>query len=142
MNCLKGLPTMDLIWGKTFKWKAFRPPSSEQPDNEGWYRSSINWEENESDERPLNHLLHQPNQGGDIQFKAGVVRVPRNSIDRIIEQHEIEDKLMYEEEPLEGNEFHGNLMFHQKLISSREDKAQICTALARAVVRHIPQPGE
>jgi hypothetical protein len=140
-NCLKGLPTEDLIWGKTFRWKAFKPPDSSNPIN-GWYKSSINWETDEVGDRPLRHLLDQTKLNGELQFKAGVVRVPCAAIDRIIVQHGIEDQFKYEEDPEKENEFHGNLMFHCTLYSKKEDRAQICTALARAVVSHIPQEGE
>lgn len=142
MNCLKGLPTCHLIWGETLRWEAFKPPSREQPDAEGWRRSSINWEENENDRRPLNILLEQTKQNGERQFNAGVARIPRDSIDRIIDQHQIADEFRYEHDPIDGNEFHGNIMFHQDLYRRKADRTQICVALARAVVRRIPQNGE
>lgn len=142
MNCLKGLPTNSLIWGEAIRWVAFIPPSTEQPDAEGWFRSSVNWEEIESDGRPLNILLNQTKSNGEKQFRAGVARIPRDSIDRIIVQHQIEHEFRYEHEPIEGNDFHGNIKFHQTLNRRKADRAQICTALARAVVKRIPQNGE
>jgi len=135
-NCLKGLPSKDFLLGKGIKYKAFKPPNNAVPNN-GWVESSVNWEEDETKQESVNILLTKRKDNGDLQFRAGVARVPLKEIDRIIEQYEIENQFKYNEDPIEGNKYHGNLQFHTTLLSIKEDYTQVCAALARAVVCRI-----
>ena len=123
-NILKGITNSDLIEGNSVNWTAFTPPSNSLVN--GWKESSINWED---DSGAINNLLQQKNKNGDPKFKAGIVRISRNEIDKIIEHFKIFEKFSYNRDRLDNNKYHGNLLFAENMKS--ELKATICGSLSR-----------
>lgn len=140
-NILKGIPKHEWLIGKTVRWIAFKPPSNSKPKN-GWYESSINWE---IDEGAIAELFSRKNKEGSQKYEPGIARVPREEIERIINQHELDGKFGYNYKKKRGNDYHGNLLFHDCIINAKGiekgDKAQICSALSRAVTEVIKDEG-
>lgn len=74
---------------------------------DGWIEQSINWEDDDS---VLGLTLNQRKEDGEIQFKAGAVRIPRDEIDRLSRQPTVNGIISYERKPLDNNPYHGNLL--------------------------------
>lgn len=134
-SCLKGIPSKDLLKGKTVRWTAFKPPSSSVAKN-GWYESSINWE---FTDLALKQLLDCCDEDGTKKYPAGVARVPKVELDNIIDRYEVQDTFRYELAPVDGNLFHGNLLFHSNLINAKGaekgDQALILSAISNSVTK-------
>jgi hypothetical protein len=77
-----------------------------------WFAESINWEDNSC---AIIELMSRLNKKGQIQFKAGIVRGPKECLEIIQNQEKnIRAILSYEREELSDNPFHGNLLLHKK----------------------------
>ncbi len=120
-NLLKGIPRKDFVFGNSVHFAAFSP-SGEVVN--GWKESSINWED---DDGAVECLLMKE-KGGELHFRGGVVRVSRDKVDGIIEHFKVDKEFSYERKPIEGNEYHGNLLFAENIKS--ELKRTICGALS------------
>jgi hypothetical protein len=134
-NCLKGIPNQTFIFGRKVNYTLFLP-SGDSPSDDGWYESSINWEECIC---ALNELLDRHKENGDIHFKAGVARIPRVEIDGIIKKFGAENDLSYEKKELQDNPYHGNIKFSASLMDDKLKKVTICGALAFAISEIISQ---
>ena len=55
-----------------------------------------------------------------VQYKAGIARYSRESIDRIIKSPAFMGILSYDREPLEGNPYHGNLLTKRTLSNTQK----------------------
>jgi hypothetical protein len=75
--------------------------------NNEWLEQSICWEDDVS---VVGLMLGQKKEGGAIQFKAGVVRVPRSCVHYINKLPQIKEVLSYERKELDENPYHGNLL--------------------------------
>lgn len=95
-----------------------------------WMVQSICWEDNNS---VISLMMCQKNKEGNIQFKAGVVRVPRGSISYINKLPMFRGLLSYERKRLEDNPYHGNLLLKKDTLKG---KRKIVAAL---IVAHVSQ---
>lgn len=77
---------------------------------DGWLEQSINWED---DANAITLMLGQKKEDGEIQFKAGVVRVPRSCVEHINKVPRTKDLLAYERKALNNNPYHGNLLLKE-----------------------------
>ena len=68
---------------------------------------SINWLDNHGAIREANN---KKKDNGEIQFKAGIALLNRKKIDYILRDHIEQKRFNYERKPIEGNEYHGNLL--------------------------------
>ena len=75
--------------------------------NNGWLEQSIWWEDDDS---VVDLMIRQKKEGGAIQFKAGVVRVPRWLVHYINKLPQFNEVLSYERKRLDENPYHGNLL--------------------------------
>ncbi len=73
----------------------------------GWLEQSICWEDNDS---VVDLMLRQKKEDGVIQFKIGVVRVPRSCVQYINKLPQTRELLSYERKELDDNPYHGNLL--------------------------------
>lgn len=120
---LKGIPKQDLIEGQRVVWTAFIPPSGNAVN--GWKESSINWED---DDGAIEQLRSQ-RKNGRFQFEPGIVRLFRSEVDAIIKDFNAHEKFRYERNKIDGNDYHGNLLFSENIRS--ELRITICGALSR-----------
>jgi len=106
-NFLKGVSNKDLITpdGAGISAAVFHF-DSEHVRN-GWLEQSICWED---DGGAVTLMLGQRKSDGVIQFKAGVVRVPRSCVGYINKLPRTKDLLSYERQALDANCYHGNLL--------------------------------
>lgn len=126
-NCIRGLKSED-----------WRQPDSNLPASCAFYfddnsqRSdncselSINWED---DKKALQFTLNQKRQDDTPQFKIGVVRLVKSSIDRLNKRPAFGGALSYERKSLPDNPYHGNILL-SKTIDRRRMKSLIAPALA------------
>ena len=75
--------------------------------NNGCLEHSICWED---DDGVVDLMLRQKKEDGAIQFKAGIVRVPRSCVHYINKLPQIKGLLSYERKELDDNPYHGNLL--------------------------------
>lgn len=54
--------------------------------------------------------MDQVKGDGSFQFKTGIVKLVRSRVDEMRKTPPIKGKLEYERAPIEGNEFHGNII--------------------------------
>ena len=121
-NLLRGVTDEKKIKGNSVDWTAFIPSGGN--NNNGWGKSSINWED---DENAIDHLQSQK-KNGEIQFKGGIVRIPRTGVDEIISHFHAVSQFAYEREELEDNPYHGNLLFSTNI--TKELRNTICGSLS------------
>ena len=132
-NCIKGIPSKDFLIDDgpvaphLFYFK-------EHARHDGWVEQSINWEDDDS---AIGFTLNQRKENGERQFKAGVVIVPRDEIDRLNRRPAVNSILSYERRPLKNNPYHGNILLRVNV--PKPTMKMIAAGLALAVSRIIPQ---
>jgi hypothetical protein len=82
---------------------------------------SISWED---DSTVVDLMMNQKNTDKDgndkIQFRVGLARYPRESIDRIMKSPAYRGIISYERDPLKDNKYHGNLLISSKLSNTQK----------------------
>ena len=94
----------------------------QQHITDDWMEQSICWEDDDS----VISLMMKQKKESDIQFKAGVVRVPRGSISYINRLPMYRALLAYERKRLEDNPYHGNLLLKK---DTNKGKMKIVAAM-------------
>jgi hypothetical protein len=102
---------------------------------DGWIEQSINWEDNQS---ALELIFNQRKENGELQFKAGAVRIPREEIDRLSRRPTVAGMLGYERSPIENNPYHGNLLLRSSV--PKPTMRKIAAGIALAVSDVIYRP--
>ncbi|MCL4262232.1 MAG: hypothetical protein KJ069_03420 [Anaerolineae bacterium] len=106
-NCLRGVPNGTyLIEDGSVGAHLFHFEET-YSRGDGWIEQSVNWED---DGNALVITLSQHRENGELQFKAGAVRIPCAELDRLSKQPTVSGILTYERRPLENNPYHGNLL--------------------------------
>lgn len=99
------------VTSEAFQFQDFR---AQRADN--YNELSINWED--SDEA-VDVLLNQKKEStDDLQFKVGFVRIPLQKVRSLLKAHVKDKSFAYERKPVDGNDFHGNLLADAKLSKS------------------------
>lgn len=94
---------------------------------DGFYESSINWYDTED---ALTLVMEQRKKDGQTyQFHYGAAVINRSEADRIIKNKNYESAFRYERAPIEGNEFHGNLL-RNDLSLTKQIRLMIAGSLA------------
>ena len=96
--------------------------------DDGWVEQSINWED---DDTVIEFSLQQKKVDGSLQFKAGIVLIPREEVDRLNNLPTVKGLISYERRPLEDNSYHGNILLKSSL--PRPTMKKIAAGLALAV---------
>jgi hypothetical protein len=96
--------------------------------DDGCQETSINWEDND---QVLHFTLnYRVNPAALYSFPNGAVRVPKEKIDAVNTYEQVRDSIFYERRAVEGNDYHGNIVFNSGL--SKTQISFICTLLAAA----------
>lgn len=129
-NCIRGIRKKDQISQDGIPLAALFNPYSKTTESrtDGGQETSINWEDN--DEVLSFTLKYKPSQNENISFPNGAVRVPVEKINNINTFDGTRDSIFYERQPLETNEYHGNIVFKGGL--SKTQIGFISTMLAAA----------
>lgn len=88
---------------------------SEKEESKGWCEESINWYDNEDAVKIL--MNERKRDSDEIRYKEGVAVFCREDLDRIILRQNILEKLKYERDQVEGNDYHGNLLLSKEMES-------------------------
>ena len=85
---------------------------------DGFFESSINWYD---DENALQLIMEQRKEKDEqtYQFRYGAAIIERFDADRIIRNPLYKDVFRYERSPLEGNQYHGNLLRKDNALEKR-----------------------
>jgi hypothetical protein len=102
-NFLRGISDKNLVSDGAILAAAFY--FTKQSTMDQW-EQSICWEDDES----VIPLMKSQQRNSEIQFKAGIARIPTNSINYINALPRYRRLLIYERKELEGNPYHGNLL--------------------------------
>lgn len=132
-NCIRGIPNDNFITPEGHVISGLFSFQENPERSDGWKELSINWEE---DDNALRILFEQRKGTGEIQFKVGGARIPRDEIDRLNKRPMISGFLSYEKQSLEDNPYHGNILIRLGL--SKPIESSIKGALA-VIVSHILQ---
>ncbi len=107
---IKGIPKKKhyisdgyIIGSNLFNFK-----DNSRPDQK--WETSINWDD---DDDAINFSFNQKNSDDTLQFKGGLVLLPRIELDHLIRQPKINGLLSYEREPIpppQINKYHGNIL--------------------------------
>lgn len=94
---------------------------------------SIGWEDDKS---VMDSMLGQEKEGH-FQFKVGLARFTRESIDRVVKSPAFRGVLSYEREPLDGKPYHGNLLISPKLTKTQRKllPGAIATQFSEIILR-------
>jgi hypothetical protein len=106
-HCIRGIPNKDFISDDGIIGSHLFHFKKEHNRQDGWCEQSINWND---DENAISFTLKQKKKDGEIQFKSGLLLLPRNEIDRLITRPAIANSLSYERDILDDNKYHGNLL--------------------------------
>ena len=109
-NFLKGLSDKNLLTPDGVGVSAAVFYFDSQHMRNGWFEQSICWED---DGNAVTLMLRQRKGDSAIQFKAGVVRVPRSCVEYINKLPRTKDLLSYERKELDDNRYHGNLLLKE-----------------------------
>lgn len=120
----------------------FKPHSDQQPVN-GFYKESINWEDDDTVEV---FTLSQRKPDNTLKFKGGVARVLREEINRMMEEVPYANTVAYNrerivanpDEGIEGNPYHGNLLLDETRVDSSVMKKAFFSRLKRTIDDVIP----
>lgn len=86
-------------------------PSAFQFDDEirqdGFKELSINWNDNEG---ALATVLNQKKDNGKFQFSVGATNLQLGFVKQCLATYISRDEFSYERKPVEGNDYHGNLL--------------------------------
>jgi hypothetical protein len=136
-NLIRGIPNADFLVddGKTVGTHLFYFNKDARDD--GWIEQSVNWED---DDYAVEFTLGQLKADGEIQFKAGAARIPREEIDRLRSRPVISGGLSYERQYLVGNPYHGNLLLRHNI--SKPTMKMIAASIALAVETVFFQNGD
>ena len=105
---------------------------SPQPNHtDGKWELSVNWED---DNDAISFTLSQKKEGR-IQFRVGVVILPRTAIDEINKSPSTPNWLSYERLSVNDNKYHGNLLVNSDL--HRQNKRLLSGLLAWRVVEVV-----
>ena len=112
---LRGLSTDDCVSDGIVSSAAFQLHFEPHLLRNGCAASSVGWE----DDGSVIDVMMRQEKDGEPQFKAGLARFQRESIDRLMKSPAFARVLSYDREPLVENPYHGNL-----LVSSTATKTQ------------------
>lgn len=133
-SCLRGIPnTSYLVEDGSVGAHLFHFEDKSTRDDE-WIEQSISWED---DSAALALTLNQKKENGELQFKAGAVRIPRDELDRLSRQPTVTGFISYERRPLENNPYHGNLLLRSGV--PKPTMKKIAAGIALAVSEIIRQ---
>ena len=149
-TCLRGIPKTGHQYfdneGKITGY-IFNPHSEQLPVN-GFYKQSINWEDNDT---VLEFTLsNRREDGNSLHFLGGVARILREEIDRIRQQAPFIDAVNYDREPIEENlnegvninPYHGNILLDATRLDNKNFKKALFSRLKRTITEVIPQSEE
>ena len=109
-NFLKGLSDKNSLTPDRVGVSASVFYFNSQHVRDGWLEQSICWED---DVNVISLMLGQRKGDGEIQFKAGIVRVARSCVESINKVPRTKDLLSYERKALNNNPYHGNLLLKE-----------------------------
>lgn len=128
VDCLKGVINNDPVFvdKEELDYSLF---SDAKPVTElaGWNGSSVNWDLPNGE--ALQELMNR-RKNGRLQFRTGVVRIPRSEIDKVVRRYG-DNNLAYEIRSENGNDYHGHILFSQAL--PPRQKTTICAILVYAI---------
>lgn len=85
---------------------------------DGFFELSINWKDHDE---ALNILFNQTKKDGELQFKAGACEMSFPTLKQITSTYYKLGHFKYERSPLEGNQYHGNLLVKQDFPTKAEN---------------------
>jgi hypothetical protein len=133
--CLKGIPNDTYLLKESKGVATHLFYFTEKPREDNWVPQSVNWED---DPLAIKHTLEQRRTtDGELQFQAGVAKVPRESLDNLKNQPMVKDILSYERRSLPENKYHGNLLLFKNTDPLK--MKQIAASIALLVSEIIPQ---
>ena len=130
-NFLRGISDKTLVSDGAILAAAFY--FTQQSTIDQWDQS-ICWEDNDA----VVALMKSQQRNNEVQFKAGIARVPRNSINYINALPMYRGLLSYERKALEGNPYHGNLLLYKD--TSKQKMKLVAAVIAAHFSDFISQP--
>lgn len=119
----RGISSKDFIQEGHVLASAFQFDETDRTDN--YKEASINWDD---DVNALNKLLEQQKANGNLQFVGGATKLELYKVKMLLKYFIDSGKFSYERKPVEGNNYHGNLLVASTL--DKQLKAQITNGLA------------
>lgn len=108
----------------------FRPNDGQEPEN-GFYKISINWED---DDRVEDFTLHERLEDGSYHYKGGAARVSLERIDAMRRETPWVGTVEYCREPINGiNNYHGNLLLTEDRVKNKNSKRALLARLRRTI---------
>lgn len=127
-SCLRGVPNDSyIIEDGSVGSHLFYFEDGKTSRTDEWIEQSINWED---DSRALTLIHTQRKDNGELQFKAGAARIPRDELDRLSKRPSISGLLAYERAALQTNPYHGNLLLNNRVPKLTMKKIAAGIALA------------
>lgn len=134
---LRGIPNKSIQFfdsrGKV-TGNVFRPYDGQEPKN-GFYEVSVNWEDDDETEK---FTLHEQLEDGSYHYKGGVARVSLERIDAMRQEDPWIGAVEYGRDPIEGNDYHGNLLLSESRVESKISKRALLAKLQLTIIAVIP----
>lgn len=126
---LRGISNKDFIQNGYVLASAFQFDDQGRDDNKS--EASINWLD---DDGAIDVALKQRKDNGKLQFPAGLAKVDLEQVKLVLVSFP-EDFFSYERAPIDGNQYHGNLLMNSTL--NKSFKQLIMNGLALAAGTNI-----
>ena len=140
-ECLRGIPSdISIEEAEKIDRKIFRfTENKERPEELGKYKEmSVTW--NDSDEAVRIISQQQSERRDGFQFPLGFVVIKRSTLDILKRDEAV--KLRYERYPIEGNEYHGNILISSEATKTVRRQAAAELAHHASVVFRNTDTGE
>lgn len=125
---IRGISRLDEMAGEnpdTALFKVFKENSERLDD--GFKELSINWYDNES--ALVNIFEQRRASDGEISYKIGAAIFWSNELDRLCERSPyFVGNVLYERAPIDGNDFHGNILLKKEIADNDRKKRDMIAA--------------
>jgi hypothetical protein len=112
----------------------FRPHDDQNPEN-GFYEISINWEDDDAVE---SFTLRELKDDGSYRYKGGVARVSLERINQMQQEPAWNGAVDYNRDPIEGNNYHGNLFLDENKLQNKNNKKALMARLQLTILHVVP----
>jgi hypothetical protein len=134
-NCIRGIDKNDYInpSDNTVRLNLYLPDSrTVKTRSDSCAETSINWE----DDVDVVDFTLKYRENNKLLFPHGAVRLPKDEIDRINANPATQNSLAYERRPVDGNSYHGNILFLPGLSQTKQNMlASVLAAYSSKVLR-------
>jgi hypothetical protein len=129
IELIRGIPNNTYLENGYPNTRLFNECDVNPGREDDYYETSINWKD---EDQALMLIFDRKRDNGEYQFKVGGAILSTFELDRLCKKPQIKGLLSYERRIVEGNIYHGNILFKKETPKSMRN--MIASAIAFCVV--------